>query len=118
MAVVDILKSPGKTAKTDLIYLANSQEGCLVKCVLHTGRTHQIRVHMASVGHPLVGDTVYGGVVVDCMTRQALHAFRLAFQHPVTGLALAFEAPPPLDFMNLLNHWGLSYNAPTASRPA
>ena len=118
MAVVDLAKSPGKTAKTDLIFLANSQEGCLVQCVLHTGRTHQIRVHMASVGHPLVGDVVYGGTVLECMPRQALHAFRLAFQHPVTGLDLAFEVPPPPDFMHLLNHWGLSYNAATASKPA
>jgi len=118
MAVVDILKSPGKTAKTDLIYLANSQEGCLMKCVLHTGRTHQIRVHMASIGHPLVGDTVYGGAALEWMPRQALHAFRLAFQHPITGHGLSFEAPPPEDFIRLLNHWGLSYNAPTASNPA
>ena len=118
MAVVDLLKSSGKTAKTDLIYLANSQEGCLVRCVLHTGRTHQIRVHMASVGHPLVGDTVYGGAALEWMPRQALHAFRLAFQHPITGHGLSFEAPPPEDFIRLLNHWGLSYNAPTASNPA
>ena len=110
MAVVDLLKSPGKTAQTDFILLANAVDACLVRCVLHTGRTHQIRVHMASIGHPLVADTVYGGSASDAMTRQALHAFRLAFAHPMTGEPLAFEAPVPPDFQRLLDFQGLSYN--------
>jgi 23S rRNA pseudouridine1911/1915/1917 synthase len=111
MAVVDLLKSPGKTARTDLIFLANSADACLVRCVLHTGRTHQIRVHMASIGHPLVADAVYGGSATECMTRQALHAFRLAFDHPMTGQPLAFEARLPPDFQALLDSLGLRYNA-------
>ena len=113
MAVVDLLKSSGKTAQTDFILLANAVDACLVRCVLHTGRTHQIRVHMASIGHPLVADTVYGGSASDAcgaMTRQALHAFRLAFAHPMTGEPLAFEAPLPPDFQRLLDFQGLSYN--------
>ena len=113
MAVVDLLKSPGKTAQTDFILLANAVDACLVRCVLHTGRTHQIRVHMASIGHPLVADTVYGGSASDAcgdMTRQSLHAFRLAFAHPMTGEPLAFEAPVPPDFQRLLDFQGLSYN--------
>ena len=110
MAVVDLLKSPGKTAQTDFIFLANAPDACLVRCVLHTGRTHQIRVHMASIGHALVADTVYGGSALDGMTRQALHAFRLAFAHPITGEPLAFEAPVPLDLQGLLDCLGLSYN--------
>jgi 23S rRNA pseudouridine1911/1915/1917 synthase len=110
MAVVDLLKSPGKTAQTDFIFLGNAVDTCLVRCVLHTGRTHQIRVHMASIGHPLVADTVYGGSASDAMARQALHAFRLAFVHPLTGEPLAFEAPVPPDFQTLLDFQGLSYN--------
>lgn len=111
MAVVDLDKNPGKTAKTDVILVGNSDLGCFVRCILHTGRTHQIRVHMGSLGHPLVADAVYGGLPVSGMARQALHACRLAFAHPVTGEPLVFNAAPPEDFLNLLTQWGLSYNA-------
>jgi 23S rRNA pseudouridine1911/1915/1917 synthase len=110
MAVVDLEKSAGKTAKTDVIFLDNAQTGCFVRCVLHTGRTHQIRVHMASLGHPLIGDIVYGGSSSPLMTRQALHACRLALTHPVTGESLVFEAPLPTDFQGVLDTWGLRYN--------
>lgn len=112
MAVVDLEKSPGKTAKTDVVFLGNSEAGCFVRCILHTGRTHQIRVHMASLGHPLVADTVYGGTCLPGMARQALHACRLALVHPITGASLVFEAPLPADFQGLLDAWGLRYNAP------
>ncbi len=112
MAVVDLQKTPGKTARTDIIFQGNAQEGCLVRCILHTGRTHQIRVHMASLGHPLVADTVYGGTVLPSMGRQALHACRLALQHPETGVPLVFESPLPQDCVSLLDAWGLRYNAP------
>ncbi len=111
MAVVDLETSPGKTAKTDFVLLANGPDGCLVRCILHTGRTHQIRVHLASVGHPLVADGVYGGVPQEAMNRQALHAFRLAFSHPVTSQMLVFQVPPPSDFQGLQSCWGLRYNA-------
>lgn len=111
MAVVDLERSPGKTAKTDVVFLDNADAGCFVRCILHTGRTHQIRVHMASLGHPLVADVVYGGGVVPGMARQALHACRLALAHPVTGVPLVFEAPLPADFKGLLDAWGLRYNA-------
>lgn len=113
MAVVDLEISPGKTARTDVVLLANADAGCFVRCILHTGRTHQIRVHMASLGHPLVADVVYGGVSVPGMVRQALHACRLALAHPVTGLPLVFEAPLPEDFAALLGNWGLRYNPTT-----
>ncbi|MEM9168766.1 MAG: RluA family pseudouridine synthase [Pseudomonadota bacterium] len=100
--------------------LAGDAVAALVTCRLETGRTHQIRVHMASIGHPLIGDPLYGrgpglaGVndddaagaaaraAVAGFRRQALHARRLGFEHPVTGAALSFEAPPPADFSALL----------------
>lgn len=116
MAVVDLEKSPGKTAKTDVILIANASSGCLVRCILHTGRTHQIRVHMASLGHPLAADLVYGGTGVPEITRQALHACRLALAHPITGEPLVFEAPLPLDFMGLMEAWGLRYNPALRSK--
>ena len=110
MAVVNLESSHGKTAKTDVILLDDGSKGCLVRCILHTGRTHQIRVHMAHLEHPLVGDVVYGGAVVPEMARQALHACRLAFEHPVTHAPMIFDSAPPEDFQRLISSWGLSYN--------
>jgi len=110
MAVVDLAKNPGKLARTDVELLQNGDQGCWVRCTLHTGRTHQIRVHMAQVGHPLVGDTLYGGRVVGGMQRQALHACRLAFTHPVTLESMVFQARLPMDLTLALANWGLSYN--------
>ena len=88
----------------------------LVECRLETGRTHQIRVHMAHIGHALVGDPTYGGrrkasakalgdagaAAVNGFARQALHAATLGFEHPVSGAAMEFEAPMPEDFARLL----------------
>jgi 23S rRNA pseudouridine1911/1915/1917 synthase len=110
MAVVDLAKTPGKLARTDIELIQNSDLGCWVRCTLHTGRTHQIRVHMASIGHALVADEVYGGNVAAGMTRQALHAWRLAFIHPVTLKPLVFQAKLPEDLAQALGQWGLSYN--------
>ena len=87
----------GKWAKTDIDLVAYDQGIGAVRCTLHTGRTHQIRVHMAHRGHPLVADEAYGGRPALGMTRQALHAQRLAFRHPVTGQELAFQQAPPDD---------------------
>jgi 23S rRNA pseudouridine1911/1915/1917 synthase len=110
MAVVDLEKQPGKTAKTDFVLLANGHDGCLIRCILHTGRTHQIRVHMAMLGHSLVADVVYGGTCLPAMSRQALHATRLAFVHPVSRESMVYQLPPPNDFSSLLQCWGLHYN--------
>jgi 23S rRNA pseudouridine1911/1915/1917 synthase len=112
MAVVDLATHAGKAARTDVRWLAGNAEGCWVQCTLHTGRTHQIRVHMASLKHPLVGDSLYGGAPLGGLHRQALHAYRLAFVHPVTGAPLEFHAPVPEDIRQALSFWGLGYNAP------
>jgi 23S rRNA pseudouridine1911/1915/1917 synthase len=75
----------------------------LVRCELETGRTHQIRVHMAHIGFPLVGDHTYGGmkVMLGGFTRQALHAAELALAHPASGETLQWQCAPPADFLAL-----------------
>lgn len=109
MAVVDLALHAGKVAKTDIEFLSGTELGCLVRCTLHTGRTHQIRVHMAATGHPLVADILYGGVLAAGMERQALHAFRLAFVHPITAQTMEFRAPLPPDLLTALDDWGLVF---------
>jgi 23S rRNA pseudouridine1911/1915/1917 synthase len=110
MAVVDLQRHPGKPAATVAELLAQAPAGCLLRCTLETGRTHQIRVHLAHTGHPLLSDPLYGGAPAGGLQRQALHAFRLAFAHPVTGEAFAFHAPLPADLRGALDGWGLRYN--------
>lgn len=74
----------------------------LVQLQLETGRTHQIRVHMTSIGHPLIGDTLYNPETA-LMNRQALHSYRLAFTHPVTGVSLEFTSPLPEDMVEFFS---------------
>ncbi len=107
MAVVDLTRHAGKPAQTAVELLQQSSQGCLLRCSLRTGRTHQIRVHLALIGHPLVADELYGGAQAAGMSRQALHAYRLALQHPVTGKSLALRAPLPDDLRQALVQWGM-----------
>jgi 23S rRNA pseudouridine1911/1915/1917 synthase len=103
MAIVN----KGRPAKTDLIRLARFDAGELLRAHLHSGRTHQIRVHLASIGHPVMGDDVYGGgggrrVAGLPPKRHFLHAAWLAFNHPVTGKPLDFRSPLPEDLHRAL----------------
>ena len=113
MAVVDLTHQSGKTAATTIEVMDQNHSGCLVQCTLHTGRTHQIRVHMAHMGHPLLADAVYGGAKAAGMERQALHAWHLAFVHPITGQSIDLRSALPTDMADALAAWGLSYNLPT-----
>jgi len=110
MAVLDASRHAAKPARTSIDLLENAAQACLLRCTLHTGRTHQIRVHLASLGHPLLADQTYGGTPTAGMVRQALHAFRLALAHPLTGAALEFRSPAPDDFAAALRTLGLRYN--------
>lgn len=94
----------GKAAATRYRVQERFAQCTLVECSLETGRTHQIRVHMASLGHPLVGDPVYGRADprLPVFHRQALHAARLGLKHPVSGAALEWQSPLPGDFTDLL----------------
>jgi 23S rRNA pseudouridine1911/1915/1917 synthase len=98
MAVV----TGGKPAVTHYRVRKRFKTHTLLECDLETGRTHQIRVHLASIGHPIEGDPVYSGRGERLLARQALHAWKLAFRHPSSGKAVAYEAPPPQDFRALL----------------
>lgn len=104
MAIVN----KGRPAKTDLIRLARFDAGDLLRAHLHSGRTHQIRVHLASIGHPVMGDDVYGGgggrrVAGLPPKRHFLHAAWLAFNHPVTGKPLDLRSPLPPDLSQALS---------------
>lgn len=93
----------GKPAITHYEPLEHYTQATLVRCQLETGRTHQIRVHLTSIGHPLVGDQVYGAHrKTPAFTRQALHAQKLALTHPGTGRRCSWSAPLPKDMQQLI----------------
>jgi 23S rRNA pseudouridine1911/1915/1917 synthase len=93
-----VAREGGREARTDFRVLRSGAAASLLECRLHSGRTHQIRVHLQHLGHPILGDTVYAGRRAGNFPRQMLHAWRLAFDHPRTKARLHFEAPLPDDF--------------------
>lgn len=92
----------GKEAITHFTVLQRFAGGSLIRLRLETGRTHQIRVHMSHLGHPLMGDDLYGGSL-NMIRRQALHSWRLEFSHPVTRENMQLVAPLPADLTSLIN---------------
>ncbi|MHB1176289.1 MAG: 23S rRNA pseudouridine(1911/1915/1917) synthase RluD [Sulfuriferula sp.] len=98
----------GREAVTHYTVLEQMGRYTLIRCVLETGRTHQIRVHLQSIGHALVGDPVYGrntqAAVLGDFKRQALHATRLGLLHPLTNALQEWQVEPPADFQILLDH--------------
>ncbi|WP_152045141.1 RluA family pseudouridine synthase [Aureimonas psammosilenae] len=122
--VVPETRADARHAVTQFEVLGKDASGevSLVRCILETGRTHQIRVHMAHIGHPLVGDELYGkslrtkarklpepaSSLVGAFARQALHAHRLGFVHPMTGEEMRFETPVPTDMAAIMEALRLS----------
>ncbi len=90
---------PARTRYRVLTQYRDPVDAALVECALETGRTHQVRVHMAAIGHPVVGDARYGGARASLTAgRPLLHASQLGFDHPATGERCRFSSPPPADF--------------------
>jgi 23S rRNA pseudouridine1911/1915/1917 synthase len=102
--------SRGRAAKTDYRVVSSSDEMSLLECRLHSGRTHQIRVHLHHLGHPVLGDKVYGGRFAKSFPRQMLHAWKLAFRHPRTEEWKQFEAMPPHDFREAIKPLRLPFD--------
>lgn len=99
---MSVASSHGRAAKTEYRVIRASDNGSLIECRLHSGRTHQIRVHLHHLGHPVLGDKVYAAKLSKNCPRQMLHAWKLGFRHPRTGEWKNFEAPLPVDFRGAL----------------
>ena len=99
--------SRGRAAKTEYRVAAESSDASLVECRIHSGRTHQIRVHLLHLGHPVLGDKIYAQKRAGNFPRQMLHAWKLGFAHPRTGERKNFEAAPPNDFQTARKTLGL-----------
>lgn len=104
MALVSV-EGGGREARTRFRVLREHRGRSLLELELETGRTHQIRVHLAAVGHPVVGDPIYGRLQAPLPPRQFLHAAHLEFEHPTTHAWLSFDAPLPPDLEAFLAEW-------------
>lgn len=102
-----VVDAAGQTSRTEYELLLTGDGCALVRCELVTGRTHQIRVHLASRGWPIVGDASYGAPYAG-LGRQALHAWRVALPHPITGRTLEIEAPLAPDLQRILRNQNLT----------
>lgn len=96
-------RQTGKESRTVYETVEQYQQASLLKLKLLTGRTHQIRVHLSAIGHPIIGDDMYSGKIDTRMARQALHCYRLNIVHPVTKKLLKLQAPLPEDMVMLKN---------------
>ena len=97
----------GRTARTEYRVLSSNEQASLVECRLHSGRTHQIRVHLHHLGHPVLGDKIYAPRFAKNFPRQMLHAWKLGFRHTRTRERKNFEAPLPDDFEQAIALTGL-----------
>ena len=95
-------KNNGQHSVTHYEVMKEFSNYSLVKCKLETGRTHQIRVHMAAIGHPLLGDTLYG-MKSELINRQALHSYRISCVHPISKESIVFESSLPNDLKEIIN---------------
>jgi 23S rRNA pseudouridine1911/1915/1917 synthase len=105
---MSVATNRGRAAKTEYRVIQSSDRASLIECRLHTGRTHQIRVHLHHLGHPVLGDKVYAPRFAKNFPRQMLHAWKLGFYHPRSGEWKCFEAPLPADFTAAVTNAGLS----------
>jgi len=110
MAVVGSMSGAGKPSQTQFCVLATGADAALVACKLFTGRTHQIRVHLAALKKNILGDSVYKGRQHTSVQRQALHAARLIFVHPITQLKMDFQSPLPPDMAQACLEHDVAYN--------
>src|SRR5205823_9386331 len=97
----------GRAAKTEYRVLCSNEQASLLECRLYSGRTHQVRVHLHHLGHPVLGDKIYAPRFAKNFPRQMLHAWRLGFRHPCTGDWRSFEASLPADFNEAIRAAGL-----------
>ena len=95
---MSVASARGRPAKTDYRVVCSGDQASLVECRLYSGRTHQIRVHLHHLGHPVLGDKVYAAHLAKNFPRHMLHAWKLGFRHPCSGESKSFEAPLPNDF--------------------